>query len=89
MRKIDLTNFHVATSETARQINPHYLKLHPAPAANVTRRPGETLRASGVRRRSLPASNTRLVTTDPAMQPRLRGAATLVIQQHFGAPAVA
>jgi len=42
-----------------------------------------------VRRRSLPAANTRIVTTDPAMQPRLRGAATLVIQQHFGAPAVA
>jgi len=42
-----------------------------------------------VQRRSLPAANTRIVTTDPAMQPRLRGAATLVIQQHFGAPAVA
>jgi len=29
------------------------------------------------------------VPTDPAMQPRLRGAATLVVQQHFGAPVVA
>ncbi len=42
-----------------------------------------------VRRRALPNVETRIVPTDPAMQPRLRGAATLVIQQHFGAPNVA
>jgi predicted NBD/HSP70 family sugar kinase len=42
-----------------------------------------------VRRRALPKADTRIVPTDPAMQPRLRGAATLVIQQHFGAPNVA
>lgn len=32
---------------------------------------------------------TRVVPTDSAAQPRLRGAVTLVVQQHFGAPAVA
>jgi hypothetical protein len=31
----------------------------------------------------------RIVPADVAIQPRLRGAATLVVQQHFGAPAVA
>jgi predicted NBD/HSP70 family sugar kinase len=39
--------------------------------------------------RVLPGSTTRIVPTDPADQPRLRGAVTLVVQQHFGAPAVA
>jgi predicted NBD/HSP70 family sugar kinase len=42
-----------------------------------------------VRRRSLPRANTRIVATDRATQPRLRGAVTLVVQQHFGAPVVA
>ena len=28
-------------------------------------------------------------SADPAAQPRLRGAVTLVVQQHFGAPVVA
>jgi predicted NBD/HSP70 family sugar kinase len=42
-----------------------------------------------VRTRSLPGSTTRIVSTDSAMQPRLRGAVTLVVQQHFGAPHVA
>jgi predicted NBD/HSP70 family sugar kinase len=42
-----------------------------------------------VARRSLPHVATRIVATDPAMQPRLRGAVTLVVQQHFGAPNVA
>jgi predicted NBD/HSP70 family sugar kinase len=42
-----------------------------------------------LRKRSLPGSTTRIVPTDPAMQPRLRGAVTLVVQQHFGAPNVA
>src|SRR5262245_15098563 len=42
-----------------------------------------------VRKRSLAGSITKIVPTDPAMQPRLRGAVTLVVQQHFGAPTVA
>jgi predicted NBD/HSP70 family sugar kinase len=42
-----------------------------------------------VRRRILPANTTPIVPTDPATQPRLRGAVTLVVQQHFGAPNVA
>jgi len=42
-----------------------------------------------VRTRALTPSIARIVPTDPAMQPRLRGAATLVVQQHFGAPNVA
>jgi predicted NBD/HSP70 family sugar kinase len=39
--------------------------------------------------RSLPNLPTRVVPTDPKAQPRLRGAVTLVVQQHFGAPIVA
>jgi predicted NBD/HSP70 family sugar kinase len=39
--------------------------------------------------RALPGAATRVIPTDPASQPRLRGAVTLVVQQHFGAPAVA
>ncbi len=42
-----------------------------------------------VRKRGLSQTPTRIVPTDPATQPRLRGALTLVVQQHFGAPAVA
>jgi len=42
-----------------------------------------------VRRHALPRSATRIVPTDRATQPRLRGAVTLVVQQHFGAPNVA
>jgi predicted NBD/HSP70 family sugar kinase len=45
--------------------------------------------ADAIKRRSLPTVTTRIVPTDPALQPRLRGAATLVVQQHFGAPNVA
>ena len=41
------------------------------------------------RERSLPMIESQIVPTDPATQPRLRGAVTLVVQQHFGAPAVA
>jgi predicted NBD/HSP70 family sugar kinase len=33
--------------------------------------------------------NTRIVPTDPALQPRLRGTIALVFQKHFGAPSVA
>ena len=36
-----------------------------------------------------PHAATRIVPTVPATQPRLRGAVTLVVQQHFGAPLVA
>ena len=42
-----------------------------------------------VKQRTLPANTTPIVPTDPATQPRLRGAVTLVVQQHFGAPNVA
>ena len=45
--------------------------------------------ADVVARRSLPLTATRIVPTDLAMQPRLRGAVTLVVQQHFSAPNVA
>jgi predicted NBD/HSP70 family sugar kinase len=42
-----------------------------------------------VRKNALRQTPTRIVPTDPATQPRLRGAVTLVVQQHFGAPNVA
>jgi hypothetical protein len=42
-----------------------------------------------VKRRALPSNATQIEPTDPATQPRLRGAVTLVVQQHFGAPNVA
>ena len=45
--------------------------------------------ANIVKRRALPPLATRVVPADVAIQPRLRGAATLVVQQHFGAPVVA
>jgi predicted NBD/HSP70 family sugar kinase len=45
--------------------------------------------ADEVRRRSLPGISTSIVPTDAGTQPRLRGAVTLVVQQHFGAPNVA
>jgi predicted NBD/HSP70 family sugar kinase len=32
---------------------------------------------------------TRIVPTDPALQPRLQGTIALVLQKHFGAPSVA
>ena len=42
-----------------------------------------------VKKRTLPHVATRILPTDPATQPRLRGALTLVVQQHFGARTVA
>ena len=40
--------------------------------------------------RALPnVADDAIVPTDPTTQPRLRGAVTLVVQQHFGAPVVA
>jgi predicted NBD/HSP70 family sugar kinase len=42
-----------------------------------------------VRSRSMSLIRPRIVPTDPATQPRLRGAVTLVVQQHFGVGNVA
>ena len=42
-----------------------------------------------VAKRSLRRIDTAIVPTQPVTQPRLRGAVTLVVQQHFGAPHVA
>jgi predicted NBD/HSP70 family sugar kinase len=42
-----------------------------------------------VTRRALPQAGTRIVPTDPAARPRLRGAVALVVQQYFAAPDVA
>jgi predicted NBD/HSP70 family sugar kinase len=42
-----------------------------------------------VKRRSFTHAPTRVIPTDPASDPRLRGAIALVLQKHFGAPSVA
>lgn len=42
-----------------------------------------------IKERSFTHSATRIVPTDPATQPRLRGTVALVLQKHFGAPSVA
>ena len=42
--------------------------------------------AEVLERRALHETPTRLIPTDHATQPRLRGAVTLVVQQHFGVP---
>ena len=42
-----------------------------------------------VKSRSFTHATTRIVPTDPATQPRLRGTIALVLQKHFGAPSVA
>jgi predicted NBD/HSP70 family sugar kinase len=42
-----------------------------------------------VKTRSFTPKATRIVPTDPATQPRLRGTIALVLQKHFGAPSVA
>ena len=42
-----------------------------------------------MQKQSLPHMTTRVVATDPAAQPRLRGAVSLVLQRHFGTPHVA
>ena len=34
-------------------------------------------------------ATTKIVPTDPSMQPRLRGTIALVLQKHFGVPALA
>jgi hypothetical protein len=45
--------------------------------------------ADVVERRALREAQTRILPTDHTTQPRLRGAVTLVVQQHFGVPNVA
>lgn len=42
-----------------------------------------------VKKRTLPQACTAILPTNAVTQPRLRGAVTLVVQQHFGAPQVA
>jgi predicted NBD/HSP70 family sugar kinase len=42
-----------------------------------------------VKKRSFTHASTRVVPTDPAGDPRLRGTIALVLQKHFGAPLVA
>lgn len=42
-----------------------------------------------VKKRSFTHASTRVVPTDPAGDPRLRGTIALVLQKHFGAPSVA
>jgi predicted NBD/HSP70 family sugar kinase len=42
-----------------------------------------------VKSRSFTHASTRIVPTDPAVDPRLRGTIALVLQKHFGAPSVA
>jgi predicted NBD/HSP70 family sugar kinase len=42
-----------------------------------------------IKSRSFTPAVTRIVPTDPASQPRLRGTIALVLQKHFGAPSVA
>ena len=45
--------------------------------------------AEVLERRALRETPTRIIPTDHTTQPRLRGAVTLVVQQHFGVPNVA
>lgn len=45
--------------------------------------------AATVKERSLSAAVTRIVPSDEAAQPRLRGTIALVLQKHFGAPSIA
>jgi hypothetical protein len=42
-----------------------------------------------VKRRLFTHAPTRIVPTDPLVQPRLRGAIALILQKYFGAPTVA
>jgi len=45
--------------------------------------------SDAVKRHSFTPTGTRIVSTDPSSQPRLRGTIALVLQKHFGAPSVA
>jgi hypothetical protein len=42
-----------------------------------------------VKRRSFAHAGTRILPTDSEAQPRLRGAISQVLQNHFGAPSIA
>ena len=42
-----------------------------------------------VKKRLFTPAATRILPSDPAVQPRLLGAVALVLQRHFGAPAIA
>ncbi|MGH7952459.1 MAG: ROK family protein [Limisphaerales bacterium] len=44
---------------------------------------------AAVKRRCFTHANTQILSADPDAQPRLRGAMTLVLQKHFGAPSIA
>jgi predicted NBD/HSP70 family sugar kinase len=45
--------------------------------------------ADAVKHRSFTHAGTRILSTDPEAQPRLRGTIALVLQKHFGAPIIA
>ncbi|MGO9584818.1 MAG: ROK family protein [Limisphaerales bacterium] len=45
--------------------------------------------AEAVKRRSFTHATTRILPTNPEVQPRLRGTVALVLQKHFGAPLIA
>jgi predicted NBD/HSP70 family sugar kinase len=45
--------------------------------------------ADAVKHRSFTHAGTRILSTDPEAQPRLRGTIALVLQKHFGAPTIA
>ena len=45
--------------------------------------------AEAVKQRSFTHAGTRILSTDPEAQPRLRGTIALVLQKHFGAPRIA
>jgi predicted NBD/HSP70 family sugar kinase len=45
--------------------------------------------ADAVKHRSFTHAGTRILSTDPEAQPRLRGTIALVLQKHFGAPVIA
>jgi predicted NBD/HSP70 family sugar kinase len=49
----------------------------------------EPVLKESVKRRSFTPATTRILPSDPAVQPRLLGAVALVLQRHFGAPEVA
>jgi hypothetical protein len=88
MRKIDLTNFRVATSETAQDINRRIVLNLLRSNEPVSR--ADLARHSGLQRSTVSIiTATRIVPTDAATQPRLRGTVPLVLQKHFGAPSVA
>jgi hypothetical protein len=93
LRKIDLNDFRVATSETARDINRRIVlnlirKHQPVSRADLSRFSGlqrSTVSVIG----SFTQATTRVIASGPAPLPRLRGIIALVRQKWFGAPAFA